>query len=115
MSKAIEKLLDNALKFTPQGGFTRVDAQPKEAGGIVIYVEDSGPGIGEGDRDRIFERFEQGGDIMTEKPEGTGLGLPIAKAIILRQGGSISADRTHETGCRFIVTLPAADDVRIED
>lgn len=115
MAKAIEKLLDNALKFTPQGGFTRVEAQPKEAGGVVIYVEDSGPGIGEGDMDRIFERFEQGGDIMTEKPEGTGLGLPIAKAIILRQGGSISTDRTHGTGCRFIVTLPAADAKGIEN
>jgi signal transduction histidine kinase len=111
MTKAFEKLLDNALKFTPSGGFTRIEARPSEDGGIRVSVEDSGPGIDQGDRARIFERFEQGGDIMTEKPEGTGLGLPIAKSVITRHGGTIAMDETLNTGCRFIVTLPPAEKI----
>ncbi len=56
---------------------------------------------------RIFDRFEQGGDIMTEKPEGTGLGLPIAKAIVVGHRGTIRLDEEYENGCRIIVTLPS--------
>jgi signal transduction histidine kinase len=58
---------------------------------------------------RIFDRFEQGGDIMTEKPEGTGLGLPIAKAIVAGHRGTIRLDEEYVYGCRIIVTLPCLD------
>jgi signal transduction histidine kinase len=112
MTRAFEKLLDNAYKFTPPGGFTRVEAKPSKDGGLVVLIEDSGLGIGQGDRTRIFERFEQGGDIMTEKPEGTGLGLPIARSVITRHGGTVTVDETVKRGCRFIVTLPATDKFR---
>jgi signal transduction histidine kinase len=106
MIKVFDKLLDNALKFTPSGGYTRISAQCEGNSKVLIQVEDSGPGIPAEDRQRIFDRFEQGGDIMTEKPEGTGLGLPIARAIVSRQGGDISLDQDFEKGCRIIVTLP---------
>jgi signal transduction histidine kinase len=110
MIKVFDKLLDNALKFTPQGGYTRVTAHSEEGGPVVIQVEDSGTGIPSEDYKRIFDRFEQGGDIMTEKPEGTGLGLPIARAIVARHGGGITLDEQFDEGCRIVVTLSVAQD-----
>ncbi|MDF1535410.1 MAG: GAF domain-containing sensor histidine kinase [bacterium] len=109
MIKVFEKLLDNALKFTPQGGYTRVTARSEGDSKVLIQVEDSGAGISLEDRSRIFDRFEQGGDIMTGKPEGTGLGLTIAGAIMARQGGDISLDEQFDEGCRIIITLPVAE------
>jgi signal transduction histidine kinase len=110
MIKVFDKLLDNALKFTPSGGYARVSARREGDSMVLIQVEDSGAGIPSEDRQRIFDRFEQGGDIMTEKPEGTGLGLPIARAIVSRQGGDISMDQQFDKGCRIIVTLPIGED-----
>jgi len=107
MIKVFDKLLDNALKFTPKGGFARIRAQSYGDGGVVISVEDSGSGVPRDDITRIFDRFEQGGDIMTEKPEGTGLGLPIAKAIVAGHRGTIRLDEDYVDGCRIIVTLPS--------
>jgi signal transduction histidine kinase len=110
MIKVFDKLLDNALKFTPSGGYVRVSARREGDSMVLIQVENSGAGIPSEDRQRIFDRFEQGGDIMTEKPEGTGLGLPIARAIVSRQGGDISLDQQFDKGCRIIVTLPVGED-----
>ena len=106
MIKVFDKLLDNALKFTPAGGFARVKAQAKVDGEVCISVEDSGSGVPFDDMSRIFDRFEQGGDIMTEKPEGTGLGLPIAKAIVTGHRGTIMLDENYSGGTRIVVTLP---------
>ncbi len=109
MIKVFDKLLDNALKFTPQGGYARINAQSYSDGGVIITLEDSGSGVRREDMMRIFDRFEQGGDIMTEKPDGTGLGLPIAKAIITGHHGKIRLDKNYVDGCRIIVTLPSLD------
>ena len=109
MIKVFDKLLDNALKFTPQGGYARIKAQSYGDSGVLISVEDSGSGVPHEDMNRIFDRFEQGGDIMTEKPEGTGLGLPIAKAIVAGHRGTIRLDEDYADGCRIIVTLPSVD------
>ena len=109
MIKVFDKLLDNALKFTPQGGFVRIKAYADDDGGIVITVEDSGVGVPQEDMARVFDRFEQGGDIMTEKPEGTGLGLPIARAIVKGHRGTIALDENYTEGCRIIVTLPSLE------
>jgi signal transduction histidine kinase len=109
MIKVFDKLLDNALKFTPQGGYVRIKAQSYGDGGVLISIEDSGSGVPRENITRIFGRFEQGGDIMTEKPEGTGLGLPIAKAIVTGHRGTIGIDEDHVDGCRMIVTLPSLD------
>ncbi|MGD8353317.1 MAG: GAF domain-containing protein, partial [Pseudomonadota bacterium] len=115
MVRVFDKLLDNALKFTPQGGFARVSARSYGEGGVMIFVEDSGQGIAPEDRGRIFDRFEQGGDIMTEKPEGTGLGLPIAKAIVTGHRGTIVLDDSYTEGCRIIVSLPSIESWKKED
>ena len=109
MIKVFDKLLDNALKFTSQGGFVRIKGQSYGEGGVLISVEDSGSGVPREDMARIFDRFEQSGDIMTEKPEGTGLGLPIAKAIVAGHRGTIVLDEDYMDGCRIIVTLPTLE------
>ena len=109
MIKVFDKLLDNALKFTPQGGYVTIRAQSHGEGGILVSVEDSGSGVPQEDTSRIFERFEQVGDIMTEKPEGTGLGLPIARAIVTGHRGTIEVDETYADGCRVLVSLPSLD------
>jgi signal transduction histidine kinase len=108
MSRVLDKLLDNSLKFTPAGGVCRVRVLPWQEGAVVVMVEDSGPGIPISDRERVFGRFEQGGDIMTDKPKGTGLGLPIARAIVTRHGGSLWLDESFTSGCRIVFTLPPA-------
>jgi len=109
MIKVFDKLLDNALKFTPKGGYTRIRARRHDEDGVLVSVEDSGTGVDRDDLTRIFDRFEQGGDIMTEKPEGTGLGLPIAKAIVEGHLGTIRLDEDYVDGCKIIVTLPSLD------
>jgi signal transduction histidine kinase len=108
MAKVLDKLLDNSLKFTPPGGACHLRILPWKEGEVVVVVEDTGPGIPAGDRERVFGRFEQGGNIMTDKPKGTGLGLPIARAIVQHHGGRLWLDESFNTGCRIIFTIPVA-------
>ena len=109
MTKVIERVLDNSLKFTPPEGYVHISALKSSDSIITITIEDSGPGIPSSDMERVFERFEQSGDIMTAKPEGTGLGLPIARNIVHKHGGQIRIDENFIKGCRIILTLPVAD------
>jgi signal transduction histidine kinase len=73
---------------------------------IVISVSDTGIGIAEADRNRVFEKFTQVGDALTEKPKGTGLGLPICKEIVERHGGRIWVESELGKGSTFTFTLP---------
>ena len=103
----VRNLLDNALRFTPQGG--RIDVGVYGEGSeAVLQIEDSGPGIPPDDINRIFEPFFRGSQ-PTE--EGTGLGLSIVKRIVDRLGGSIGLENLSGaamTGLRAVVRLPAA-------
>jgi two-component system OmpR family sensor kinase len=107
LAAMIRNLLDNALRFTPQGG--RVDVgvyQQDEA--AILQVEDTGPGIAAADMDRIFEPFFRGND---PKAEGTGLGLSIVKRILDGLGGGIYLENitsAGHTGLRVTVRLPIA-------
>ncbi|HNH36764.1 MAG TPA: ATP-binding protein, partial [Rhodocyclaceae bacterium] len=75
-------LLSNAVKFVaPETGRVRVDAEVEHAG-VRVTVADNGPGIPPEDQEAIFEKFRQGGSVLTDKPVGTGLGLPISQRII---------------------------------
>jgi len=109
MGDVVEKLIDNSIKFTSAGGYVRVSCSAAKKGWVTVAFEDSGSGVPAGEQERVFEYFEQGGDIMTSKPPGTGLGLPIAKAIIVRHGGHLWFDRDHPKGCRILFDIPAKD------
>jgi Na+/proline symporter/signal transduction histidine kinase len=101
-------LLSNAVKFCdPAGG--RVAVCLEQTGGqLRVAVRDNGPGVRPQDRELIFEKFRQGGDMLTGKPQGTGLGLPISRKIIGHFGGTLQLESTPGKGALFVFTLPLA-------
>jgi CheY-like chemotaxis protein len=75
-------------------------------GGIVVGITDTGIGIAPGDHDKVFEQFKQVGDTLTDKPKGTGLGLPICKEIVEHHGGRIWLESDLGKGSTFFFMLP---------
>jgi signal transduction histidine kinase len=102
-------LLSNAVKFSPDVG-GRVEVRLTVGGDFIeVAVTDNGCGVATGDRQLIFEKFRQGGNTLTDKPQGTGLGLPISRQIIEHFGGKLWVDSQPETGrpgAAFLFTLP---------
>ena len=97
-------LLDNALKYTPEGG--RIELRTKRSGrSWVLSVKDTGPGIPEEAQARIFDRFYRHDEARSPQA-GTGLGLAIARWIAEAHGGRISVVSTVGEGATFTVTLP---------
>ena len=100
-------LLSNAAKFVPQPG-GRIDVRllpgPTE---LTVEVQDNGPGVPSSQRDLIFEKFRQGGD-ASNRPQGTGLGLPISRQIVEYFGGRIELRPDVGQGACFAFTLPWA-------
>lgn len=106
LRQALLNLLANGVKFNTKGGYVRMRAS-LEGDGIRIEVENSGAGIAEEDREKIFERFFRGDRSRSRDVDGFGLGLSLARVIIEGHGGCLSlADTAGET-TRFVVTLPA--------
>jgi len=102
-------LLSNAIKFTEQGQVVcSVEILPEQ---VLIKVMDSGYGIVPGEEEKIFLPFRQGGEVLTNKPQGTGLGLPICKQIVERHGGKIWVESQLHRGSQFCFTLPLHVDV----
>lgn len=99
-------LLSNAVKFLPaESGLVRVSLRGG-AKGLEVSVADNGPGIRAQDQQIIFEKFRQVGDSMTDKPAGTGLGLPISRRIIEHFGGRMWVDSVAGEGATFHFYLP---------
>lgn len=99
-------LLSNAVKFLPaESGWVRVSLRAG-AEGLEVSVADNGPGIRAQDQQIIFEKFRQVGDSMTDKPTGTGLGLPISRRIIEHFGGRLWVDSVPGEGATFYFHLP---------
>jgi signal transduction histidine kinase/HAMP domain-containing protein len=108
LTQVFVNLIANASKFAPEGNPVRIGA--RVAGDqIEAWVEDSGPGLPEGDALGIFERFKRGGSQEPE-PGGLGLGLWISRSIVERHGGTITAARTPEGFTRFTISLPVEAD-----
>lgn len=108
VAQVLINLVGNAIKFTPAGGRVDVDADFVE-GFWQVRVQDTGRGIPQGERERIFERFSQTRITDATEKGGTGLGLAIARAIVLQHGGRIWVDAPEEGGSCFQFTLPAAE------
>ena len=108
VGQVLGNLLDNALKFTPEGGEVRVSAAADGDPGFVrVEVADSGPGVPAGDAGRIFERLWQAeGDDAGPSRKGLGLGLHICRELVTRQGGRIWVDSVPGHGATFAFTLP---------
>lgn len=100
LNVALHHLLDNAVKFTDKG-YVELSIVKKDAS-ILFCVTDTGVGIKEEDRERIFETFSKVDDFK----EGIGLGLPICRRLISTLGGEVALDPDYSAGCRFVVSLP---------
>jgi signal transduction histidine kinase len=99
-------LISNAVKFTDQGSITcRAELMEGE---IRVSVTDTGVGIARDDQPLVFEKFRQVGDTLTDKPKGSGLGLPICKEIVEHHGGRIWVESAPGKGSTFAFTLPVA-------
>lgn len=97
-------LISNAVKFTENGSIT-CKAQ-KIDNGIMVSITDTGIGIAKTDQEKVFKKFKQVGDTLTDKPRGTGLGLPICKQIIAYHGGRIWVESELGKGSNFSFTIP---------
>jgi NtrC-family two-component system sensor histidine kinase KinB len=109
LSWVISNLLGNALRYTPAGGTITVAARGTEQA-TRLEVTDSGPGIPADMKDYIFERFVQYGSDGFEKGSA-GLGLSIVKEIVEAHGGRIFVESANSHGARFIVEIPAAQEI----
>lgn len=106
--QVLVNLLSNAVKFCPTGsGRVRVGVVTHD-GVVRVDVSDNGPGIAGEDQGVIFEKFRQGGDTMTNRPPGTGLGLPISREIVDHLGGRLWVESTPGQGATFSFELPVA-------
>ena len=102
---ALTNLIDNAIRFTPNGGQVGVDVAVHESD-LQIAVWDTGVGIHEEDFEQIFRPFYQVEDSLTREHEGMGVGLSIAKDMIELCGGRIWLESVVSKGSRFTFTIP---------
>jgi signal transduction histidine kinase len=102
--QVVINLLSNAVKFTPTGSVTCRAAH--RDGEILVSVVDTGVGIDPADHEKVFEQFGQAGDTLTEKPRGTGLGLPISRQIVEHHGGRLWLESRRGDGSTFAFSLP---------
>jgi two-component system phosphate regulon sensor histidine kinase PhoR len=100
-------LIDNAIKYTPEGGHVRVSLTTEDQKAVVI-VEDDGIGIERKHLERIFQRFYRVDKARSRELGGTGLGLSIVKHVCIAHRGDVSVDSTPGEGTRFTVHLPLA-------
>jgi signal transduction histidine kinase len=103
---AIENVVRNALRYTPEGGEVTVRLQRKE-GRVTITVEDQGPGVPEAELERLFEPFSRVGEARERESGGFGLGLAITGRTLMLHGGSARAENRPEGGLRVTLQLPA--------
>ena len=104
--QVVINLISNAVKFTDSGQITI--AVEKEWSSLVIQVRDQGTGISEADQKVVFDKYKQVGDVITDKPTGTGLGLPISKEIVEMHGGKIWVESQLGKGSTFAFSMPLA-------
>jgi two-component system phosphate regulon sensor histidine kinase PhoR len=107
MSEAVENLIDNAIKYSPEGGKVSINVTRAD-GQLVISVIDNGIGIPKDSLPRVFERFYRVDQARSRALGGTGLGLSIVKHVALRHGGKAEATSELGKGSTFTISLPAA-------
>ena len=106
LEQALQNLVANAVRHTPDGGRVSVTASRVDDG-VQLRVEDTGPGIPPQHLPLVFDRFYKIDQSRPSDSAGSGLGLSIVKAIVERHGGRVSASAAPEGGARFDIVLPA--------
>jgi signal transduction histidine kinase len=142
LNQVLTNLVDNAIKFTPSGGTITISGQtsrkrclmigvtgqhlpptgafagvetsmPETGEYLVVSVRDTGVGIRAEDQQRIFDKFGQVGNILTDKPQGTGLGLPISGSIVVQHDGALWVESSPGEGSVFSFSIPVAQQARL--
>lgn len=105
LHQVVVNLVANALRHGPPGTPVRVRAAA-DAGGVVLRVEDAGPGVAPDQAEQVFERFHRSDTGRAASAGGSGLGLAITRWIVDLHGGDVAVERPGEPGGRFVVRLP---------
>ena len=105
IGKVFARLVDNAIKYTPAGGSVQVTVR-NDGARVLVAVRDTGIGILDKDKPRIFERFFRSTKAIALNPDASGLGLYISRFIVAAHEGTIRFDSTEGQGATFTVTLP---------
>ena len=105
----LTNLMENAIKYTPEGGSVTLGARPAGTDKVEFFVQDSGTGIPTEDLSRLFERFYRVDKARSKALGGTGLGLAIVKHLTLAQGGDVRVESRVNQGSTFYFTLPTQD------
>uniref|UniRef100_UPI0020747E11 sensor histidine kinase n=1 Tax=Salinibacter ruber TaxID=146919 RepID=UPI0020747E11 len=104
--RIVRNLVENAIKFTPEGGEVQVRVEPEDEETALLAVEDTGVGIAEEARADIFDAFKQESEGLGREYEGSGLGLSIVDRLTTMVGGTIEVESEKGAGTRFAVRLP---------
>ncbi len=102
MKRVLQNLLDNAVKFSQDGGVVRIAAQYATDGSVIVSVSDTGAGIEPGLEDKLFQKFFTG----NVKNGGSGLGLAFCRLVMEAHGGRIWVQETSETGTTISISIP---------
>lgn len=115
LEQIFNNLLNNAIKFIPEGGHIYISAKDYELDGdfIEVSVKDTGIGISPEKLEKIFDKFYQVENSMTRETKGTGLGLSIVKSLVELQGGKIWVESEEGKGSKFTFTLPKHSPERV--
>src|SRR5437867_647909 len=105
---AIDNLVSNAVKYSPRGGSIRA-ALTHEAGNVILDIRDTGPGIADEDKPRVFEAFYQGAAAYAGHVKGSGLGLAIAREYVAAHHGQLEIVDDVSQGAHFRLTLPTSN------
>ena len=108
LKQVVVNLLDNAIKYTPEGGTVTVGVNVSDRQ-AQLEVSDTGPGIPGSDLPHVFDRFFRADRTRRGTIEGAGLGLSIVQSICTAHGGAVKAENHANGGCRFTVKLPLAN------
>lgn len=110
LEKVLYQLIDNAVKFTPAGGEVLVRACRLADNSVLrVLVSDTGPGIPDSQREKVFQAFKQGEAGLTRRYGGVGLGLPLASSLANALGGQMRVLETSDRGTTLEVTVPYGD------
>ncbi len=115
LTEALDALIDNAFKYTPSHGQVRLTLTAEPANRLIhLCVADSGVGIPEGMREKVFEPFHRTASARSSTRGGVGLGLSFVKAVVEALGGTVRAGKADLGGARLDIQLPMADPSEID-
>jgi len=115
ISDTLDRLIDNAIKFSPDSNQVDISARQNGHGMLEVSVRDYGIGIEAGDLDKIFQRgYQVGGDLLNRPFGGMGLGLSLAKQVVEGHGGIIWAESQQGVGTTFHFTLPTTQETKLQ-